>query len=668
MNLSNKKSILLLVLFLLGISLLLYHSSIFLPPSFIHAWTQSERYAISLQFLNNGFDVFHPATFNLQTVDGITRMDFPLNEFIVAILMKIFGTIAPVVFRIYMLCVSIIGLTFLYLLAKKITSSELKSWIVVAFVFLSPLYTYYQAGFIPCVSAISFIFIAYYFFYNYKMEGKKKQFYLAVFFFLLAGMIRMPFFIFLIALAFQQSYIALKQKKVALHELLGFVTSFSVIVIYYLHSVHIGLLYGNMFLDKFLPAKSFGEFVIIIKYIYQHWLFQYFSFWHYVLLFISIVCTIIAYRKSRERKNKVLWFNLLIVGAGGLLYFLLMSSQYVDHDYYFLDSLFIPIVLLFLLSIQNISIDKKSSKLVLFFIACICGMFMYGDSRRNQFERYAYNNLDRGEITRSNFEDAENFLDSNGIPKEAKMLVIDAYSTNIPLYMMNRKGYTVYQTNRDNAAIALFWARWDYVVIQDQFLFSDVLKYYPIVASIVEPFCGNGKITVYKRSKNLKKKSIEELLQLKKKLCLLNESFDFETSQAGHFSSTENIIYSESLNSNVAILDSLVEYGVSFQIGANELKSKSNLSVKTNFDFVGEDLSGIKIVLTIANEGKTINYQSYLLNDFYKAKKENQRGMFYFTLPKFYNANDIVSIYLWNPTKKSMLYDNFEIVIYKNQE
>ena len=32
-------------------------------PSFIHAWSQSDRYAIALGFVNNDLDLFHPETF-----------------------------------------------------------------------------------------------------------------------------------------------------------------------------------------------------------------------------------------------------------------------------------------------------------------------------------------------------------------------------------------------------------------------------------------------------------------------------------------------------------------------------------------------------------------------------------------------------------------------------
>ena len=32
-------------------------------PSFIHAWSQTDRYAIALGFVNNDLDFFHPETF-----------------------------------------------------------------------------------------------------------------------------------------------------------------------------------------------------------------------------------------------------------------------------------------------------------------------------------------------------------------------------------------------------------------------------------------------------------------------------------------------------------------------------------------------------------------------------------------------------------------------------
>lgn len=667
MNISNKKSIPLIVLFLLLLSVLLYQSTVSLFPSFIHAWTQSERYAISLQFLNNGFDFFHPATFNLQTVGGITRMDLPLNEFIVALLMKIFGTTSPAIFRIYTLCISITGLLFLYLLTKKITSSELKSWMIVAFVFLSPLYTYYQVGFIPCVPAISFIFISYYYYYNYKITGKRSNFYCSIFFFVLAAMIRLPFFIFLFAVFLQQLISLFQQKKFIRHEFFGFVIVFGIFVSYYLYNVHLGTMYGNMFLNNFLPAKSFAEFKEIVRQIYDHWMFQYFTIWHYILLLVGTVCTIISFRKSKRIENNIMWFNLFLVGGGSFLYFLLMACQYYDHDYYFLDSLFVPLVLFFILTMHHIPAKSEGRKHVLFSVFFISVIFMFGDSKKNQLDRYTFLPWDRVELSQRNFSGSGKYLDSIGIPKNAKMLVIDSYSTNIPLYMMNRKGYTVYQTSRDNAAFALFKTKWDYVVIQDVFLFSDVLKYYPIVSSVIEPLAGNGKITIYKRSSPIKKKTLKQFLLLdsKKIIYQTNASFEKEHSDK-HFQGKEVLKRSTLNNSIVCEIDSTIEFGSSFSIHSNELNKCPNVKIYISADFSNFiKTRSLQLVVAVTNGDKASYYQSYKLNDYYKPAISFQKEEFQFVLPPFAAANDELKIYFWNPEKVNSLYDNLEIIIYQ---
>lgn len=64
-------------------------------PSFIHAWSQSDRYAIALGFLNNDLDLFHPETYiynkqfpnwwNYAYENTVTSVDFPFLEYIVAI-------------------------------------------------------------------------------------------------------------------------------------------------------------------------------------------------------------------------------------------------------------------------------------------------------------------------------------------------------------------------------------------------------------------------------------------------------------------------------------------------------------------------------------------------------------------------------------------------------
>ncbi len=50
-----------------------------------------------------------------------------------------------------------------------------------------------------------------------------------------------------------------------------------------------------------------------------------------------------------------------------------------------------------------------------------------------------YKSWDRTEITRLNFEGGEQLLNAAGVETDAKILVLDAYTTNVPLILLARK-------------------------------------------------------------------------------------------------------------------------------------------------------------------------------------------------------------------------------------
>src|SRR5690242_14479706 len=105
----NFKEALVFFALIAGLSFYFFHRFITLFPVYHHSWSQSDHYALALGFINNGFDFFHPQTFNLKTVNGITQVDFPIHDYIVALLMKLTGVHQPVVFRMYNLIYGIVG-------------------------------------------------------------------------------------------------------------------------------------------------------------------------------------------------------------------------------------------------------------------------------------------------------------------------------------------------------------------------------------------------------------------------------------------------------------------------------------------------------------------------------------------------------------------------------
>ena len=184
MNMVNNQNIKNVFVIITIVSLsVIYHSRYINEfPSHIHAWAQSDRYALSLGFLDNDLNFFKPQTlvYNHQFPDKwkvpsektITAVDFPIHDYIPALLMKISGNTSPWVFRIYILLYSFLGLFFLFKLSYAITKDFIKSVFVVVFTATSPIYVYYQAGFLPTIPSLSNAIIGIFFYYKFLNENK----------------------------------------------------------------------------------------------------------------------------------------------------------------------------------------------------------------------------------------------------------------------------------------------------------------------------------------------------------------------------------------------------------------------------------------------------------------------------------------------------------------
>lgn len=146
-----------ILFFFIILAFVYHHKYINEFPSHIHAWAQSDRYALSLGFLENGFNFFKPQTFvyNHQFPDNwevpskqtITSVNFPIHDYIPALLMKITGNTSPWVFRMYILLYSFLGLFFLFKLTFSITKDYVKSAFAVLFAATSSVFVYYQPEF-----------------------------------------------------------------------------------------------------------------------------------------------------------------------------------------------------------------------------------------------------------------------------------------------------------------------------------------------------------------------------------------------------------------------------------------------------------------------------------------------------------------------------------------
>ncbi|MEO8146649.1 MAG: glycosyltransferase family 39 protein [Bacteroidia bacterium] len=673
----------LIVLLLVALSIIFFRNSITEFPSHVHAWSQADRYALALGFLNNGFDFFHPQTYNLnvqfpavqplQTEQGITAVDFPIHEYVVSLLMKITGSKAPIIFRLYLLLYSWVGLFFLFKLSKLFCeNNDAINFITVAFAFTAPVYTYYMDGFIPSVTSIANCFIAFYFFFKYKKENSIKDFYRSIFFFTLASLGRTPFAIFLIAMIGQQFLSYILDKKINRKEVVAFAVSFLMIAGYFFYNAHLRKVYGSVFLSSIFPAKDWLDFKELLKTVYVRWFFQYFTKAHYIFLLILMIVGVASAFKSKLQLTilqKQLALQILIVAIGVCCYFLLMSRQYKEHDYYFLDSFFpvVILLLLFLLSMINFKVNKFLVPIatILFIV-----FFVY-QSKQVQAKRNDSGPWDRYQATINNFTGAEEFLSKNNVAPDARILVIDAYSPNIPFILMNRKGYSVITTSKEEILKALNF-KFNYVVIQNQFLLSDVLNNLPELKNYLTRIDGNGKITLYNYHPIEKETSLFEFLGLNKMKSEIDAQINFDdTIQSSFWSNTNNRIdkmfcNSDNANSgqNAAYADSSTEYGVTFNLPVSKLDTTKSQTILFEGDFCSRDDLKDVLISGYAGHANVVTYQQYFdVSTQVKEKNKWTTVQFLFSIDKL-NAQDEIKIFLWNPKKKFVCYDNWRVRVY----
>ena len=81
-------------------------------------------------------------------------------------------------------------------------------------------------------------------------------------------------------------------------------------------------------------------------------------------------------------------------------------------------------------------------------IVCIC--IMVEESYATQIDKRITGNWDKTASLVYDYDQIDLKLDSIGIPRNAKMLVLDAVAPNIPLIKMQRKGYVVVTTSKEN--------------------------------------------------------------------------------------------------------------------------------------------------------------------------------------------------------------------------
>lgn len=210
----------------------------------------------------------------------------------------------------------------------------------------------------------------------------------------------------------------------------------------------------------------------VLQYVHDRWMFHYYQriqHWLYVAVAVGALVTLIVKGNNigKGAKHLSLWWLLAIWMFGEILFAVAMSQQYADHDYYFLDSLYLPIVISFvgLLSIVPNPSKQWGQVAVLVTVLVLTG-FMTVEACHKQKER----RLEGVEAlnTAVRYKNANRMLEEAGITmSDLRFLTLFSYPQNTPFVMMNREGYAVMWNDTDVVAHALTFD-YDYILVEDE--------------------------------------------------------------------------------------------------------------------------------------------------------------------------------------------------------
>jgi hypothetical protein len=286
-----------LFFFVFAVLLLFYYDYFTLltsPPVGTHIWRQTDSLSFAWTYWKNGLDFFHPQLLNRSFGDGYAVSEFPILQYIIAILYSIFGFHWAISKMVYTL-VFFSGLIAVFRMAKY---------------FIKNLF---WAFFFPML-----------------------HLWLSMFFFCLAGLMKLTYLILFFA-SFAAVFIVSiqnsKDKKIPFARFLIPLLSVIVVnIIWYIWSNHYNAVNEHIyFLNKINPVwYESNEKAYILKRTLTEWALRFFAaqtnyFFLFTLLFLPF-----SYKKG----NKFLFLTSFFLLIACISYYLLWYLQFLVHDYY----------------------------------------------------------------------------------------------------------------------------------------------------------------------------------------------------------------------------------------------------------------------------------------------------------------------------------------------
>lgn len=402
-------------IFWIGLFFLIRLVGLFNPPLETgHNWRQVTGLMVSRNFLEVEANPFYPRVDDNNGESGIIGMEFPLMNYLVFLIAKIFGY-QHWYGRLVGLIISSFGMLAFYDLIKRWFNSKMALSALI--LLLSSIWFNYSRKMMPDVFCISLILIAINAGDKYLLSGKMQQLFLFLVLICFAVLSKIPaivyFPVILLIIAYRPKH------KLRMAGLIAGILTSSVFVYlwYFVWCPHLASTYGNWFNAGQSFTTGWQEISNNLSAVFKNFYFH--SFYSYTAFIISIAGLIIAIIK---KKRKI----LLPVFSVAFLFFLyiIKSGFYFHHHNYYIIP-FVPILAL----LASYALQRIKQQYLFIGLILIASL----ESIANQQHDFFIKDSEKYKMR------LEHLVDQH-IPKES-LVAINSPDNPQEIYLSHRKGW-----------------------------------------------------------------------------------------------------------------------------------------------------------------------------------------------------------------------------------
>ncbi len=449
-------------------SLFYYSDLIFSGPHSIHMWRQTDCLSITENFMSGG--AFHEPELHILLADdkesGKSIGEFPLLYYFVGNIWSVTGK-SYLIFRLILFLILFAGSFAFYKSILLLFKNRFWAVTLPLLLFTSPAFVFYGVSFLMDVPAFAMILIAHYFLVKYQLDNKPLLFFLSIMFFTLGGLLKVSVlitfvflcFIFFLELFPVKTMGSKKFFRKPIMELSGLFFVILIVLSWYYYASTFSAAHGFKFtFNSIFPIYKVRDWDYFYNGFFGKMTYLFFSRTVLFLVTALGIFNLFLYKKL----PLFAYFANFVVLLGCIMFFLLWTPLFDNHDYYYIPylSFFVvaPIVSLWYTKTyhptlwQSIYMKIAVSLFVVFnFLYCYditmtrvkpergIGFVKHKDLIK--FLKWGYRNTEANCYI---YERMKPYLLEIGIKPEDRLLMMSDKSFSISLYLSGHKGWTAF--------------------------------------------------------------------------------------------------------------------------------------------------------------------------------------------------------------------------------